>query len=211
MIAGSRQNGQPLNLQGIWNNRIIPPWNSAYTMNINLQMNYWPAEVTNLAECQQPFFQAIKELKENGTETAKAMYGNEGWVVHHNTDIWRHTEPADYCKCAFWPMAAGWLVSHLWEHYLFSGDTAFLANELYPHLKGVVQFYKDWLIPTDQGYLVTPVSYSPELNFRIDGSGTAAYSPGATMDMAIVREANARLIEAHQTLGATMDTKLRPK
>ena len=201
MIAGSRPGGQPLNLQGIWNDQLTPPWNGAYTININAQMNYWPAEVTNLAECQEPFFKAIKELAINGRETARNMYGNPGWVAHHNMDIWRHAEPVDNCACSFWPMGGGWLVSHLWEHYLFSGDQQFLKNEVLPLLKGVVEFYQGWLVKNEAGYLVTPVGHSPEQNFIYEGNKQATYSPGPTMDMAIVREAFARYLEAAQTLG----------
>ncbi|GAB4021347.1 glycoside hydrolase family 95 protein [Spirosoma koreense] len=201
MIAGSRPGGQPLNLQGIWNDKIIPPWNGAYTVNINAQMNYWPAELTNLSECHEPFLKAINELAVNGAITARAMYGNEGWVVHHNTDIWRHTEPVDYCHCSFWPMAGGWLTSHYWERYLFRGDTVFLKNKVYPLLKGVVLFYKDWLVPNKDGYLVTPVGHSPEHSFHYDDGKSSTLSPGPTMDMAIVRESFARFIEVSDRLG----------
>lgn len=201
MIAGSRPGGQPLNLQGIWNDKIIPPWNGAYTININAQMNYWPAELANLSECQDPFLQMIKELSINGTTTARAMYGNEGWVAHHNTDIWRHTEPVDLCNCSFWPMAAGWMVSHYWERYLFQGDKVFLKNEVYPLLKGAVLFYKDWLIPNEQGYLVTPVGHSPEHTFRYGDGQSSTLSPGPTMDIAIIRESFARYLEATKILG----------
>jgi alpha-L-fucosidase 2 len=201
MIAGSRPGGQPLNLQGIWNDQLTPPWNGAYTININAQMNYWPAETTNLAECQEPFFKAIKELAINGRETARNMYGNLGWVAHHNMDIWRHAEPVDNCACSFWPMGGGWLVSHLWEHYLFSGDQQFLKNEVFPLLKGVVDFYQGWLLKNEAGYLLTPVGHSPEQNFVYADNKQATYSPGPTMDMAIVREAFARYLEAAQTLG----------
>lgn len=200
MIAGSRPGGQPLNLQGIWNDQMTPPWNGAYTININAQMNYWPAEITNLAECQEPFFRAIKELAINGRETARNMYGNSGWVAHHNMDIWRHAEPVDNCACSFWPMGAGWLTSHLWEHYLFSGDQQFLKNELLPLLKGVVEFYQGWLVKNEQGYLLTPVGHSPEQNFVYADNKQATFSPGPTMDMAIVREAFARFLEAAELL-----------
>ncbi len=201
MIAGSRPGGQPLNLQGIWNDKIIPPWNGAYTININTQMNYWPAELTNLSECQDPFLKMVKELAVNGATTARAMYGNEGWVAHHNTDIWRHAEPVDLCNCSFWPMAAGWLVSHYWERYLFQGDKAFLKNEVYPLLKGAVLFYKDWLIPNEQGYLVTPVGHSPEHTFKYGDGKSSTLSPGPTMDIAIIRESFARYLEAARILG----------
>ncbi len=200
MISGSRPGGQPLNLQGIWNNMIIPPWNGAYTMNINLEMNYWPAELTNLSSCAEPLFKLIKELAENGKATAWDMYGNEGWVAHHNTTIWRHTEPVDSCICAFWPMVAGWLVSHLWEHYLFHGDTNFLKEEVFPLLKGAVAFYKDWLIKNDQGYLVTPIGESPENTFIYDDNKKASLSSGPTMDLAIIREAYTRYLKACRIL-----------
>ncbi|WP_273212422.1 glycoside hydrolase family 95 protein [Runella zeae] len=200
MIAGSRPGGQPLNLQGIWNDQVIPPWNGAYTTNINAQMNYWPAELTNLSECQEPFFRAIKELSINGNKTAQTMYGNQGWVGHHNMDIWRHAEPIDICNCSFWPMAAGWFVSHLWEHYLFTGNVQFLRNETFPLLKGAVLFYKDWLVPNAQGYLVTPMGHSPEHNFKYDGDKIATFSQGPTMDMAIIRESFERYLEATKIL-----------
>ncbi|WP_148289317.1 glycoside hydrolase family 95 protein [Fibrella aestuarina] len=203
MIAGSRPGGQPLNLQGIWNDKVIPPWNGAYTVNINAQMNYWPAELTNLSECHEPFLTAVRELAINGAVTARAMYGNNGWVVHHNTDIWRHTEPVDYCNCAFWPMAGGWLTSHFWERYLFRGDTTFLRTDVYPLLKGVVLFYKDWLIPNKDGYLVTPIGHSPEHAFVYGNGQTSTLSPGPTMDMAIIRESFTRFIEASDKLGTS--------
>lgn len=205
MISGSRPGGQPLNLQGIWNDQLVPPWNGAYTININVQMNYWPAELTNLAECQEPFFTAIKELAINGKETAKNMYGTEGWVAHHNMDIWRHAEPVDNCNCSFWPMAGGWLTSHFWEHYLFSGDTIFLKNQVFPLLKGAIQFYDGWLVENDKGYLVTPVGHSPEQNFIYDGNKQATFSAGPTMDMAIIRESYTRYLEACQTLSIEDD------
>ena len=205
MIAGSRPNGQPLNLQGIWNDQLVPPWNGAYTININAQMNYWAAETANLAECQEPFFKAIKELAINGKETAKNMYGTEGWVAHHNMDIWRHAEPVDNCNCSFWNMGAGWLVSHFWEHYLFSGDTIFLKNEVFPLLKGVVQFYEGWLVKNEKGYLVTPVGMSPEHDFIYADKKRATFSEAPTMDMAIVREAYSRYIKACKILGIKDD------
>jgi alpha-L-fucosidase 2 len=200
MISGSRPGGQPLNLQGIWNDNIIPPWASAYTMNINLEMNYWPAELTNLSECQEPLFQAIQELAQNGKETAWNMFGNQGWVANHNMSIWRQAEPVDRCDCSFWPMAAGWLTSHLWERYLFQGDKEFLKNEVYPLLRGAVLFYTEWLVPNKDGYLVTPVGHSPEHGFRYGDGMVASQSPGPTMDMAIIRESFSRYLEACEIL-----------
>lgn len=201
MISASRPGGQPMNLQGIWNDKIIPPWASAYTMNINLEMNYWPAELTNLSECHEPLFTAIKELSVNGQETALNMFGNEGWTANHNMSIWRQSEPVDWCDCSFWPMSAGWLTSHMWERYLFHGDKEFLKNELYPLLKGAVLFYKDWLTPNKEGYLVTPVGHSPEQDFIYEGNKVASQSPGPTMDMAIIRESFSRYLEACEALG----------
>ncbi|MEX2592381.1 MAG: glycoside hydrolase family 95 protein [Anditalea sp.] len=201
MISGSRPGGQPLNLQGIWNDQVIPPWASAYTMNINAQMNYWPAELTNLSECHEPFFDAIKELAVNGASTARNMFGNEGWLANHNMSIWRQAEPVDICPCSFWPMAAGWLTSHFWERYLFHGDKLFLENEVLPLLKGAVMFYKDWLVPNEKGYLVTPVGHSPEQAFIYGNGEISTQSPGPTMDMAIIRESFSRYLEACSILG----------
>lgn len=196
MISGSRPGGQPLNLQGVWNDLVIPPWNGAYTTNINLQMNYWPSEITNLPECQEPFFRAVKELAANGRATARNMYGNDGWVAHHNMDIWRHAEPIDICNCSFWPMAAGWFVSHFWEHYLYTGDTKFLRNEVFPLLKGAVEFYNGWLVSNPAGYWVTPMGHSPEHAFVYGNNERSTLSPGPTMDIAIIREAFSRYLEA---------------
>jgi len=200
MISGSRKGGQPLNLQGIWNKDIIPPWASAYTMNINLEMNYWPAEVTNLSECHEPFFTAVKELAKKGTTTAWRMYGNRGWVAHHNMSIWRQAEPVDLCPCSFWPMGAGWLVSHFWEHYLFSGDKSFLRSDVFPLIKGAALFYSDWLVENENGKLVTPVGHSPEQTFKYGTDEESTMSPGPTMDIALIRETFTRYIEASQIL-----------
>ncbi len=208
MISGSRTGGQPLNLQGIWNAEVIPPWNSGYTINMNTEMNYWPAEVTNLSECHKPLFRLIKECVVNGRETAKNMYGNRGWVVHHNVDIWRQTYPVDnQARYSFWPMAQGWLTSHMWEHYLFTEDEDFLKNELYPVIKGAAEFYADWLVENKNGYLLTPVSTTPENAFYTPKGEIATVSQGTTMDMAIIKETFTRTIEASEKLG--IDEKLR--
>jgi alpha-L-fucosidase 2 len=208
LIAGSRPGTQPLNLQGIWNAEVVPPWASAYTININTQMNYWPAEVTNLSELQEPLFRMVRETAAAGAETARKMYGRRGWVLHHNTSIWRDTYPVDgNTKAAFWNMAGGWFSSHFWERYLFSGDKQFLAREAYPIMKGAAEFYADWLMDAGDGTLVTPVSTSPENLFVSPGGGQGAASLGATMDMAIVRELFARTIQASELLGR--DAKLR--
>ena len=130
MISASRPGGQPMNLQGIWNDKVMPSWNCGYTLNINAEMNYWPAEPGNLPECHEPFFRMIKEMAVSGNKTAREMYGRNGWVAHHNTSIWRETHPNDGTPTSsYWPMASAWLSSHLWEHYLYSGDKEFLQNE----------------------------------------------------------------------------------
>ena len=208
MISGSRSGGQPLNLQGIWNAEVIPPWNSGYTINMNTEMNYWPAENTNLSECHEPLFTLIKESAVNGAETARNMYGNRGWVVHHNVDIWRPTYPVDnQARYSFWPMAQGWLTSHMWEHYLFTEDTDFLKNELYPVLKGAAEFYADWLVENKEGFLLTPVSTTPENAFYTAEKQIATVSQGTTMDMAIIKETFTRTIEASEILD--VDGELR--
>lgn len=201
MISGSRKGGQPLNLQGIWNDLVIPPWNSGYTININTEMNYWPAEVTNLAECQEPLFLMIREMAVTGRKTAKLMYNRRGWVAHHNVSIWRETFPNDGSPGAsFWNMSPGWLLSHMWEHYLFSGDIEFLKNEAYPLMREAAMFYSDWLIEDSDGLLVTAANNSPENAFFNEKGERAQVSSGPTMDMAIVRELFTRTIESAKML-----------
>ena len=202
LIAGSRRGSQPLTLQGIWNEQVVPPWASAYTVNINTQMNYWPAEVTNLAELHEPLFRMVRETAVTGKLAARKMYGARGWVLHHNTTIWRDSFPVDgNPRAAFWNMAGGWFASHFWEHYLYSGDRKFLATTAYPILKGAAEFFADWLADAGDGTLVTPVSTTPENRFVSPGGGSAEVSQGTTMDLAIVRETFARTIEAAELLG----------
>lgn len=206
MISGSRPGGQPLNLQGMWNKDTIPAWNCGYTININTEMNYWPAEPTNLSECAEPLFRMLKELYVSGQETARDMYGRRGWVAHHNTSIWRETMPNDNVPTAsFWPMAEGWFCSHLWEHYLFTRDEKFLRDEAYPLMKGASEFCSDWLIDDGNGHLVTPVGISPENSFLTEEGKKASMSMGPTMDMAIVRELFTRTIKASEILGTDED------
>jgi alpha-L-fucosidase 2 len=208
MISGSREGGQALNLKGIWNDKVISMWNSGYTLNINAEMNYWPAEITNLSECHEPFFSLIKECAINGKETAQKMYGNRGWVTHHNVDIWRPTYPNDNePKCSYWPMGAGWLTSHLWEHYQFTQDTEFLKNTAYPLMKGAAEFLSDWLVENNEGFLVTPVSFSPENTYKLENGDELAIGQGATMDMSIIKELFERTIKAAEMLD--VDQELR--
>jgi alpha-L-fucosidase 2 len=205
MIAGSRPGGQPLNLQGLWNPLVIPPWASAYTTNINAEMNYWPSEVTNLTECNEPLFRMIRELAYTGSAVASKMYHRRGWVAHHNVTLWRDAQPVDNnANPSFWPMAAGWFCEHLWEHYRFTGDRRFLATSGYPAMKGAAQFYADWLIDDGKGHLVTPAGNSPEHKFYYkDAEGKrqlAGVCMGPTMDLAIIRELFRNTIRAAEIL-----------
>ena len=197
LISSSYPGTQPANLQGIWNHLISPPWDSKYTININTEMNYWPAEVTNLSEMHQPLFSMIKDLSETGKEAAKQMYGARGWMLHHNTDIWRITGPVDGAFYGMWPMGGAWLSQHLWQHYLFTGDKEFLA-EFYPILKGIATYYVDVLQtePTHNWLVVTP-SMSPE-NRHPKGSSLAA---GNTMDNQLVFDVFSNLIKTSEILG----------
>ena len=162
LISASQPGGQAANLQGIWNNKIHPPWDSKYTININAEMNYWPAEKTNLSELHQPFLQMVKDMAETGRQTAKEMYGTRGWMAHHNTDIWRATGAVDGAFWGTWINGGGWPIQHLWEHYLYTGDKKFLA-EVYPVMKGAALFYADFLIvhPTFHWLVICP-DMSPE-------------------------------------------------
>lgn len=208
MISGSRPGGQPLNLQGMWNKEIVPPWNCGYTININTEMNYWQAELTNLSECHEPLFRMIEELSVSGTETARRMYNRRGWVAHHNTSIWRETMPNDNVPTAsFWPMVQGWFCSHLWEHYQFTQDKEFLKKRAYPLMKGASEFFADWLVDDGRGHLVTPVGISPENWFITEDGKRTAMSMGTTMDMSIIRETFSRTIAAAEMFG--LDETLR--
>lgn len=197
MISGSRQGGQPLNLQGLWSNEVIPPWNGAYTLNINAQMNYWPAEVTALPECHEPFFKMIEELSVTGRETAHRMYNLPGWVAHHNTSIWRESIPNDgTAHSAFWPMSAPWLCNHLWEHYKFTEDGTFLKILAFPIMKGAARFLAGWLTETPNGHWVTKVGTSPENEFKDRFGHRASVSRGCTMDMSLTRQLFTNVIQA---------------
>ncbi len=205
MIAGSRPGTQPLNLQGIWNPMVIPPWASGYTVNINTEMNYWPAEVGNLSECTEPLLRMVMECAEKGRITAAKMYHRRGWVLHHNTTLWRGTQPVDNnAMPSFWPLGGAWLCQHVWEHYLFTGDRQFLAKA-WPALKGAAEFLSDWLIDDGHGKLVTAAGHSPEnLFLYTDANGkqqTGGVCMGPTMDMAICRDLFRNTIAAAKALG----------
>ena len=191
LIASSRRGGQPANLQGIWNELMRPPWSSNFTININTQMNYWPAEVTNLAECHEPLLEFIGQLAVNGRATAATNYGARGWVSHHNSDIWRHTAPVGNFGdgspvWANYAMSGPWLCQHLWEHYAFSGDRKFLRETAWPVMKGSAEFCLDWLIDDGAGHLVTAPSASPELGFLAPDGTKGTVTKGSTMDLEII-------------------------
>ncbi|WP_370526948.1 glycoside hydrolase N-terminal domain-containing protein [Bacteroides sp. 51] len=199
LIACSQPGGQPANLQGIWNNKLNPAWKCRYTTNINAEMNYWPAEVTNLAEMHEPFLQMISELYENGQEAAREMYGCRGWVLHHNTDLWRMNGAVDRAYCGPWPTCNAWLCQHLWDRYLYSGDKEFLAR-VYPIMKSASEFFVDFLVEDpNTGYMVVTPSNSPE-NAPRHLKGKANLFAGITMDNQLVfdlftnTEAAARLL-----------------
>lgn len=187
LICSSQPGGQPANLQGIWNESLTPPWDSKYTTNINAEMNYWPAEVTNLSELHEPFITMVKELAQTGSETARLMYDADGWVLHHNTDIWRITGPVDFAASGMWPTGGAWVCRHLWEHYLYTGDKDFLA-EVYPVMKGAAEFLADFMIEEpEHGWLVVSPSTSPENAFLRD-PGDVTVCAGTTMDNQMVAE-----------------------
>lgn len=201
LASSSRAGGQPANLQGIWDEAVSPPWGSKYTININTEMNYWPAEVCNLSECHQPLFEMLKDISVTGARTAKRYYGCHGWVAHHNLDLWRGTAPVDAARYGMWPVGGAWLCQHLWEHYAFSGDREFLG-EYYPVMRGAAQFLLELLVEDpEHHWLVTPFSMSPEHGF-LDANGKMAFlSPAPTMDLAIIRELFPHCIEAGKVLG----------
>jgi alpha-L-fucosidase 2 len=186
LISSSQPGGQAANLQGVWNKEINAPWDSKYTVNINTEMNYWPAEVTNLSENAEPLFSLIKDLSVTGQETAKTLYGARGWVCHHNTDLWRACGPVDAAFFGMWPNSAGWLSQHLWQHYLFTGDKNFL-KQYYPIIKGAADFFLSFLIEHPKyHWMVTCPSMSPEHGPNNTGTSITA---GCTMDNQIAFDA----------------------
>ena len=218
LISSSQPGGQPANLQGVWNDKLNAPWDSKYTININAEMNYWPALVANLAETQQPFFDMIEDLSHTGKLTAATMYGCRGWVAHHNTDLWRIAGPVDGASWGMFPTGGAWLTTHLWQHYLFTGDKAFL-KKYYPIMKGAAVFLIDYMqeVPQNsplspQPYLVTVPTVSPE--HGPVGKRTTV-TAGATMDNQIVRDVLSQTLEAAKILGikdsslSTLQTSLQ--
>jgi alpha-L-fucosidase 2 len=192
MISASRKGTQPSNLQGIWNKDLKPAWGSKYTTNINTEMNYWPAEVSNLSECQEPLFKLVEECAETGVNVAREHYGAEGWVLHHNTDLWRGTAPINHSNHGMWVSGSGWLSHHLWEHYLFTRDLDFLRERAYPVMKGAATFYSHYLVEDSAtGWLISTPSNSPE------NGGMVA---GPSMDHQIIRSLYHACIKAAELL-----------
>jgi alpha-L-fucosidase 2 len=196
MISCSRPGSQPANLQGVWNDQLNPPWESKWTTNINLEMNYWPVEPTNISECADPLFDLIGDLVISGSRTAKEQYNCGGWVLHHNTDLWRGTAPINNID-GIWPTGGAWLCYHMWEHYLFTGDRDFLATRAYPAMKQASQFFLDYLVKDpNTGFLVSVPSFSPEQG------GMCA---GPAMDNELIRALFDSTIQAAGTLGIDAD------
>lgn len=201
LISSSQPGGQPANLQGVWNNEFMAPWDSKYTININTEMNYWPAEVCGLTECVYPLFEMVRDLSVTGAVTARQMYDCRGWVAHHNTDLWRISAPVDGAFWGMFPNGGAWLATHIWQHYLYSPDEAFL-KEWYPVLKGAAEFYLDYMQEDPHGYLVVVPSVSPEHG----GMGKeTSVTAGCTMDNQIAFDALSSALEAARILGVDND------
>jgi len=197
MISASRPGTQPSNLQGIWNKDLKPAWGSKYTVNINAEMNYWPAELTNLSDCHEPLFKLIEECAVTGKQVAKEHYGAEGWVLHHNTDLWRGTAPINHSNHGMWVSGSGWLSRHMWEHYLFTRDQEFLRERAYPVMKEAATFYSQYLIEDPAtGWLISSPSNSPEIGGMV---------AGPTMDHQIIRSLYQACIEAAGILNVDQD------
>lgn len=197
LISSSRAGGQPATLQGLWNDSMKPPWESKYTININTEMNYWPADAVNLAECVEPLAAMIRDLSTTGARTAREMYGANGWVAHHGTDLWRATAPVDQAASGMWPLGGAWLALHLWDHYEYTRDRQFLAAS-YPALKGAAEFFLDTLIEEPvHRWLITSPSVSPE-NRHPFGTSLAQ---GPAMDEELLRDLFADATQAAEVLG----------
>ena len=205
LISSSRPGSLPATLQGIWNDKMVPPWDSKFTININTEMNYWPAEVCQLSECHQPLFDHIEKMRESGQITAQKMYGCRGFVAHHNTDIWADTAPQDiYMPATVWPMGAAWLSLHLWSHYEYTGDKPFLSKA-YKTLKEAALFFVDFLIETADGYLITSPSVSPENTYILPNGERGKLCQGPSMDSQIIHQLFESVIHASEILDQDKD------
>jgi alpha-L-fucosidase 2 len=207
LITSSRPGTQAANLQGIWNDMVRAPWSSNYTNNINVQMNYWPAEVTNLSECHEPMLRLVEELSRTGVATAKSYYNQDGWVCHHNSDLWRATAPVgDYGQgspvWAFWPLGAAWYCEHLMEHWRFTQDDEFLKNRAYPVMREAARFLRGWLVEGKDGKLTTAPSTSPENVFLTPEGKRAEVAKGSSMDLLLIESLFRNVIEAAAKTGS---------
>ena len=210
LLSSSRQGNMPSNLQGIWADGLKPPWNSDYHININIQMNYWPAEITNLSECHLPFLKFIGELRKNGRKTAKELYGARGFTAHHTTDAWHYTTSFGLPQYGLWPMGAAWASTHIWEHYLFTEDKTFLLDYGYPVMREAALFLSDFLVENPKtSKLVTGPSMSPENVYIAPDESRASVVMGPAMDLQIVRHLFTSCIEAAEVLGT--DTEFKEK
>ena len=209
LISSSRPGSLPATLQGIWNDSLAPPWDSKYTININTEMNYWPAETCDLPEMHQPLFDLIDMARPNGRQVARELYGAHGFVIHHNTDIWGDAVPIDGVGSGIWPMGGAWLSLDLWDHYDFTHDYEFLKNRGYPVLKEAAEFLLDYLVDDGEGNLITGPSISPENRYRTPNGAVAKLCMGPFMDTEITRALFTRVIEASEILG--IDTDFREK
>jgi alpha-L-fucosidase 2 len=209
LIASSRPGTQPANLQGLWNDEVNPAWGSKYTININTEMNYWPAEVTNLSELQGPLFDLIDKARVDGRHVARAMYGANGFVIHHNTDGWGHAGPIDGVRSGIWPMGGAWLSLHTWDHYDFTRDREFLRTRAYPVLKEAAEFLLDYMVTDREGRLVTGPSISPENQYKLPDGTAASLAMGPYMDTEIARALFGRAIAASEILGTDQEFRNR--
>ena len=212
LVSSSRPGGTPANLQGIWNNLIQPPWSSNFTTNINVEMNYWPAEVGNLAECAEPYYDLLDALADRGRATARRLYDAPGWVAHHNTDIWAYTQPVGLGqadpKWAFWPLAPAWLIRQLWEHLRFGGDERFARERAWPVIRPASEFMLAWLIELPDGTLGTSPSTSPENQFSVDGESFDV-AASSTLDLSLIAETLGILVDVAHAIGQDDDPVAR--
>jgi alpha-L-fucosidase 2 len=209
LIASSRPGTMAANLQGKWNDQLQPAWDSKYTININTEMNYWPAEVCNLSELHEPLFDLIDNARADGHRVAKNLYGARGFMIHHNTDLWGDAVPIDGVHAGLWPMGGAWLSLHLWEHYDFTRDRRFLSRRAYPLMKEAAQFLLDYLVEDGKGHLVTGPSISPENRYSLPDGTTAKLCMGPTMDIELTHALFSRVIEASRLLGLDIDFRRR--
>lgn len=199
----------PATLQGLWNPSFQPAWGSKYTININTQMNYWPANMCNLAECEEPLFDHLERMVERGKVTAKTMYGCRGWAAHHNTDIWADTNPQDrWMPATLWPLGGAWLCYHIWESYSFNGNEQFLLK-MFPVLRGCVEFLVDFLVEDPSGHFVTCPSLSPENTFLTEAGTKGVLCEGSTIDIQIIDAIFSVFIESSSELGLADDDLLK--